>query len=174
MSTLQNIKDRCYVDDISGCWLWRGGLSDDKHPRIYAPNLSKGGAMDVQTGARAVWQAHTGKPIPKGHRVYHKGCADHGCVNWEHLACGPTADWGRELTRKGCWKNQPKRMAANQAISRARSTVTTDQAAQVLRSNATGRVLSQETGLSVSLISRIRRGEHSSVRTKNPFLGLMK
>lgn len=174
MSTLQKIKDGCFVDDITTCWIWRGSKCDDKHPRIYAPNLSKGGAMDVQTGARAVWQAHTGKAIPKGHRVYHKGCSNHECVNPAHLACGPTADWGRELTRKGSWKNQPKRIAANHAISRARSTVTTEQAAQILCSNATGRVLSKETGISVSLISRIRRGEHSSVRTNNPFLGLMK
>lgn len=174
MTTLQHIHDRCRVDEHTGCWHWSGALSGGKYPRIHAPDHTRGGAMRVQTGTRAVWHVATGLPIPHGHRVYHQGCSDAACLNPAHLACGPDAAWGEQVARHGIWKNQPTRIQANRATGRKRSHITPALAAEILASNETGIALAARLGVGNTLISRVRRGQMKAVQLAgNPFAGLM-
>jgi hypothetical protein len=172
--TLQSIKDRCRIDADTGCWHWSGAKAQGKYPRIHAPDYSDGGTMRVQTGLRAAWQASTGKAIPTGHRVYHRDCSNHTCVNPAHIACGPTADWGKQVAKTGAWKNQPKRIIANRATGRKRSLVTPSAAHYIATSSSTGRALALELGLSNALVSRVRRSKHMASHAANPFAGLLK
>jgi hypothetical protein len=176
MNTLDKIKGRCKIDDITGCWLWTGAMSGGRFPRIYAPKYGKNGAKcTTQTGARAVWQAKTGKAIPPGFRVFHKGCTNDACVNPAHLDCGPTAAWGKQLQRTGAWADQPTRILANQAIGRARSAASIEIAREICASSDTGLALAARYGISRSVVSKIRRGQLRSITAViNPFAGLMK
>jgi len=170
---LTKIKGGCHIDDLTGCWHWRGAMSQNKYPRISAPDHTRGGGMFTQTGARAVWHAHTGKAIPEGHRVYHKGCSTNTCINPAHLACGPTGDWGKQVATHGNWRGQPARIKANRAIGRKRSAVTPAIAAEIVHSSETGVALAKRLQIKQSVISRVRRGNHMATRPNNPFAGLM-
>lgn len=173
MTPLQQIKDRCRVDDLTGCWLWTGAMSEGKYPRVHAMDHTAG-AKRVQTGPRAAWQAATGKAIPPGHRVYHKHCAAPACLNPAHLACGPTADWGAHLAATDAWKGQAARIQANRATGRKRSSVTPELALAFMASNQTGTALAIEHGIKRSVISNARNGKLVSVLSvANPFAGLL-
>lgn len=172
--SLQRIKEGCHIDELTGCWIWMGALSAGRYPRVHAANLSKGGAMQVQTGARAVWQAHTGKPIPEGHRVYHPKCTNERCICPQHLACGPTTDWGKALSKQGKWKGQATRIRANRSTGRKRSHISLTMLQEIQASDETSRAMATRMGLSESVLSNARRGKLKSLQELgNPFAGLM-
>lgn len=175
MTHLARIKDRCRIDEFTECWLWTGGKSEGKHPRVYAPDYTAcEGEMNTQTGMRAVWHAHTGKPIPKGWRVYHAMCKTHECLNPDHLACGPTSAWGKNLAAGGTWKGQPARIQANRAIGRARSVIKPGMALEIQQSDESGIAIAARLGISDAVVSNVRRGKLKAVLASgNPFAALI-
>lgn len=180
---LDQIKGRCRIDDFTGCWVWAGATSPSNggltnQPRVWTPDYSKdpsGKTKTVQTGNRAAWHAYTGKPIPTGHRVFKSSICFNGlCVNPAHLQCGTTGEWGKLVTQKAIWKGQKTRIQANRAIGRTRSTVTPSLAREIQASNETGVQIATRTGLSYSIVSKVRKGQLVSVQAlNNPFAGLM-
>jgi hypothetical protein len=170
--TLDDIKDRCFIDD-DGCWIWRGGKSGGV-PKVYAPNFSKPGApMESQVGRRAVWQIVNNKPIPPCHRVY-KTCEKARCLNPAHMRCGSNAQVGAFIAKSGVLKGSAKRIAANRLIGRKRSTLTPALIAEIQQSSETGLQLAQRLNLGREIVSRARRGEIKAFAPiASPFSGLM-
>lgn len=77
--TVDDIRARCLVDEVTGCWLWQGRLDPSGYGRF-------GGGY----AHRAVVQAFTELPLPKGMTVDHE-ChnADPGCdpASCQHRRC---------------------------------------------------------------------------------------
>lgn len=170
---LEDVRQRCFINEETGCWEWRGALSDGKWPRIHAPNLSiEGGKFMVQTGRRAVWQLSTGKAIPKGYRVYGT-CQCNLCLNPGHMKCGTTAELGRLSQRMGRFKNSPRRIAANRKIGRERSVFTPEILAELQLTTETSTAIAKRMGVAVQTISKARNGRVRSFHSANPFAGLM-
>jgi len=186
VKTLDEVYGRCKIDDITGCWIWDGALSAG-FPRVYGPDWATtrdrlDAALEVafsshwesaktkaailqatepamlsQPGRRAVWQMATGKPIPDGWRVYGKCLHDH-CLNPDHMDCGTGADIGKFTAKVGRFKNQPNRILANRLIGLKRTTVTQDRFDEILLSEESGVQISARTGISRTIISKIRTG----------------
>ena len=183
MTDLERIRNRCHIDSITGCWEWRGSTSASNDgltlsPRVYATDYTRnaeGTIKTVQTGNRAAWHASTLEPIPEGYRVYRSKCCFNGlCVNPDHLACGTMEQWGKNVAKKGIWKNVPNRIQANRAIGRKSSHVTPEIFKLIQSSPKTGTQLGIELGINQSVISRARRGYIKSISVlANPFAGLM-
>lgn len=180
--TLEDIKGRCHIDEITECWVWRGATSDKIGgsaliPRVYGPNFTRdptGNTKTVQTGNRAVWHALTGKPIPAGYRVFKRViCTNSLCLNPDHLRCGTAKQWGQSMATKGTWKGQAARISANRAIGRSLSVITDEIAAEIRNSDETGLAISKRIGISESVISRTRNMKLKSEFVGNPFAGLM-
>lgn len=182
MTQLDTIKNRCHIDEITGCWTWRGATTASnggltQTPRAWGVDYTRepaGTLKTVQTGNRAAWHAFTGLPIPKGHRVYkNRLCTNGLCVNPEHLACGTDSQWGDVVAKKGIWKNSSRRIKANRATGRKSAHVTPETLAIIQYSEKTGLALAVELGIGASVISRARRGEMKSLQAGNVFSGLM-
>lgn len=186
MKTLDEVYGRCRIDDITGCWKWTGAVSGG-FPRVYGPDWAltrerfeaaldaafgspredakikaaivqaMGGAMLSQPGRRAVWQMATGKPIPNGWRVYGT-CPVDECLNPDHQACGTGADQGRYVAKIGLFKNQPNRILANRRTALKRTTVKKEVFDEILLSEEKGTEISARTGLSRTIVSKIRTG----------------
>lgn len=184
MTPLQRIKDRCTVDEITGCWIWKGATSPSnggktRQPRVHSEDYTAdptGKVKTTQTGNRAAWHAANRKPIPSGHRVFKAPCCTNGlCVNPAHLQCGTTEDWGQSVATKGIWRGVPARIAANRAIGRANSVVTPEMAREIAASPDLGIHISARLGIGRSVVSRVRRGQLRSIAAvTNPFAGLLK
>ena len=151
--TSDQLKDRCRVDEITGCWMWAGALSEGKYPRVWQ---AESGKMKAMPGRRAAWLA-TGKTIPNGWRVYGT-CDSLQCVNPAHVACGPVAEFGAQTRAKGSQRGNVRRIAANRATGRKRATLTPEQIAEIQGSAKTGQALAAEYGVSQQTISKARRG----------------
>lgn len=80
----------------SGCWLWRGALSDKGHGQIgdYSPTR---GHFHAKVH-RVAYAAEYGD-IPEGICVLHK-CDVPNCVNPEHLFLGSVADNNADMFKK--------------------------------------------------------------------------
>lgn len=186
MKTLDEVYGRCKIDDITGCWIWDGAVSGG-FPRVYGPDWAMtqarlDAALDVafashwesaktkaaiveamepamlsQPGRRAVWQMATGKIIPNGWRVFGTCLHDH-CLNPKHMDCGTGADIGKFTAKVGRFKNQPNRILANRKIGMKRSRLTEDLFNEILLSPETGVQIKARTGVSRTIISKVRTG----------------
>lgn len=158
MRTLEEVRGRCVIDDITGCWRWDGGTFNGI-ARIHAPDWTNAdGAMRPQAGRRAVWHiCNPGKAIPKGYMVY-STCTGDLCLNPGHADIGSRKKHGEMTRTTDRWKNQPKRMIANRKTARKLSTITPEIAADILASNEGHRAYSQRTGISAEIVRRVRVG----------------
>lgn len=168
--TIDDIKARCFITD-DGHWIWKGAKSEGKFPRIWAPDHTKGGHKTAQPGRRAVWHLKTGVAIPDGHRVFGT-CWEAGCIHPDHMACGPTADWGAHMAKIGKHKTLRHRVASRIGAQR-RVLLSAEQILLVQTDARTGRELARELNVSEQTISRARNGQivcHQPVAS--PFAGL--
>lgn len=170
--TLDDIRQRCVLRD--GHWLFRGALSTGKWPRIWGPDLSRGGELHAQVGRRLVWQLLTGKAIPEGHRVWGT-CRENACLIPSHCACGTTAQWGAYMTESGIHKASVPRKVARIALAAKRTHLSAEQILEVQLSDEPGIVLAERLGVSDSTISKARQGKHLIARQAGGvFAGLMR
>lgn len=186
MRTLDEVRARCEVEEITGCWVWTGARSSDI-PRIYAPDLyateqrlnaalaiafqsprprakiiaalvqAMDPVMEAQTGRRATWQMAHGKGVKDGLIVYNT-CRNEQCVNPSHARCGTGAEWGRFTTKTGKHKGQLARILANRRIALARTTVKPEHVQEILLSPETGLAIGARLGYSRTIVSKYRAG----------------
>lgn len=153
---LSQLRERCRVED--GHWLWTGATSDGGVPRVWAPDYTKGGKMTSQTGRRAAWHLKHRKPLPQGWRVF-ATCTESACVNPAHSAARPVQEQGAIVAESGKWKGSVRRIAANRAIGRRRSSLTPELFETIKTSEKSGQQIARENGLCRTTVSRVRRGK---------------
>lgn len=156
MKTLDDIKGRCVVDDITGCWLWKGAITREGQARIWQYDFAAQ-KMAAMPGKKAVWYAINQKPLPSGWLVYGT-CNCQTCMNPEHIKDGTAADWGRHMSDSGIHKNSIPRMLASRRTGMKRSVMTPETLREVLASNESGKALARRLGVSMQTISKARNG----------------
>lgn len=170
MKTLAEIRARCVVTE-DGHWLWRGALRPSGRANIYAPDYTLGG-MKPQVGMRAVWHIQSGKPVPKGWRVFGT-CDEMACVAPDHIVCRSDIANGAMQRRTGALRGKTRRILASRATGRARSKLTPELITEIQSSPETGEQLAQRLRLSASTVSKARRGEARSFQGAGIFSGLL-
>lgn len=164
LATVADVRARCIVDPVTGCWNWQGGTSLHGDPRLWAFCHRKGDKR-CMTGPLAMWNiAHGASPTP-GYLVFRR-CVNMLCLNPVHLGTAKTkADIGLHIqragTRKGtCLEQRRANLAKAQAVTG--HTATAPEKVARIRSadkSETCLALAAELGISKSAVSRIRRGD---------------
>lgn len=172
MKTLAEMKGRCRIDD-EGHWIWTGAGAEDGHPRIYAPDYTRGGAMRVQNAARAVWHAANKRPLPEGHRAFN-ACGNPLCINPKCIKSGTAKEQGAALTELGHLQGQMHRILANRRNNQANVKVTPEVAARIHESEGTNREIAERMGLHPATIGLVKLGKKPMLRPIGGlFSGLM-
>lgn len=134
------MRETDYSIDDNGCWLWKVtkgadgyGITTFNKRRIRAHRLS--------------YMLHVGE-IPSGLLIRHK-CDVPSCVNPAHLELGTNLDNMRDCVERG-------RMPKGEA--RPSSVLTATQVTEIRSSSDTGVALADRYGVTVSTISKIRKG----------------
>ena len=95
--TLDCLRSRCHVDADTGCWLWRGAMSQGTRGPAKVPvvKVPPGvlGAGEVQTTAQRAAYAMAHGRLPAGWRVWRR-CGQDDCAAPSHLLAGTTQAWG--------------------------------------------------------------------------------
>lgn len=156
--TIEDIRLRCYCDEDTGCWKWKGAFSKPLG-RLSEPRVFLADERTTTTLPRASWRLAKG-PIKPGHTIWRR-CLNHECGNPDHLMSGTKEAWGKWAAKKSYLKGRPERAAINRRIARERGVpkLTLEQAEQIRISPETGRAMAKAYGVSPSAVSRIRLGQ---------------
>lgn len=142
--TLEDLRERSFVDDATGCWHWRGALSSRTRPSMWIPDLERVGTVGT------LLTHLTGKS--GGFWIPTCRCSD--CVSPQHRVYGTAGELQR-VTRP---KLTPLHRARIAAARRKTSRVTTEESARQIRESAeTLAVVAERHGMSVAMASKIRR-----------------
>jgi DNA-binding XRE family transcriptional regulator len=114
--TLEDIRLRCRVDEVSGCWLWSLCFDDNKTPKVGIPAGVLGEREATMSAAKASWLL-SGRKLAEGHVVWRSVCGDSRCVNPQHCTALPRAEMRRKCGESNREKGNVKRTAANVATA---------------------------------------------------------
>lgn len=154
ITTAADLKARCIVSDITGCWRWQGAQNEG-HPRLWMFDRVKG-LSRVISGPRAA--ALLGElPLFNGWRAW-MTCQRKDCVNPAHVTTGTVAQWGAWMAQHARMKGSPKRRHAVREAWRKKLPQNAAAAQIVRASQATGRELAIQLNLSEQTISKMRTG----------------
>lgn len=112
--TVADLRERCYVDDDSGCWHWRLGGSCG-WPRVHIPH-PKTGVKTAMRGRRAALVLLRGKDLNAGQIAFAiDACESKDCVNPAHCRSGTKATWGKSIAGTAAARTPAKVESARKA-----------------------------------------------------------
>jgi hypothetical protein len=148
--TVEDLLDRCVVDEITGCWRYRGATSPAGEPKIWSAAM--GQSVTVGT---LIALFTTGAP-PGPDQVWRRVCETSCCANPAHRKKSDR----HTASKASSAVKSPLHRARISATKRAQSTVCNEQiAAEIRTSTEPLRVFKERYGISIELASDIRRGE---------------
>jgi len=162
---LEDVRQRCHVNDVTGCWEWRLSMANDSVPRAYVPpevvQAIGTHARHDMTVMRLAW-ALAGNKLEPRHRVWRSRCDCKTCVNPAHMKSGTTAEWGADLRRTGRMVGRPQKLAQLKQISMARATPPEliREAERLLDEGLTSREVGQRLGLNHNVMADVRAKRH--------------
>lgn len=156
IKTIEHVRERCYVDDFTGCWHWRGSMKVSSKGRR-TPQLhifdSVARRSKTVSGPLAVLDL-AGRRTAQTQRGW-RTCLCDDCLNPAHVMGGTHKQWGAWLRERGLWQNSPARLAAGRMVARARSAISPQQI-ELARACRTGREAAALLGITESHASKIR------------------
>lgn len=174
ISSLQHLKLRCIISEITGCWRWQGATCNGC-ARIWMFDHLKG-KDTVVSGPRAAALLDREKRLRKGLRAW-LTCTRRDCVNPAHVKVGTMAEWGAWMSEHGRLYDTPARKARMAASWERKCPDRVEAAKRVLAAadHVKGVTLADELNVSPQFVSHVRRGNrwaHLRGAAVTPFTGL--
>ena len=166
VTCLEEIRQRCRIDDITGCWNWGGGMSDGGYTRTPVAHIGEG-ILPAEHWARAMpayraaWLL-AGKPLKKGQVVYRAVCCNTDCINPKHCAAGSMAEMHKAYSLSGKNKGKAHRILIN-TKSRIKMMMSRERVLEVERRLSAGQTYKQiraDLKIDGASIRKIRDGLH--------------
>jgi hypothetical protein len=154
---LEDLRKRCRIDDISGCWMWSMSCDlKDGLPRVW---VVRNGGPTVMRGRRAAMYLSTGRDLLPNHRAFQRmTCKSKTCVNPGHTRIGTMEQWGEYIRETGQGRT-PAKTAANRKTGRTKlAKITMEQAREIRVSDASTYALAAKYGITQSAIWNIKHG----------------
>lgn len=155
--TVTDIRDRCRIEEGSGCWLWSLSLTRDGQPKCCA--VLPDGRHYQSTAGRICWMLSREQNVPRRKVIYRQDGCPKSCCNPEHLRVSTKAQAGAAITRSGRLRGDPRRSLIN-LRNRCQSSVKLDheKAATIRASDEPTAVLAAEYGVTTHTIREVRHG----------------
>lgn len=168
VQTLADLRNRCRIDDETGCWEWAMAAISPRGSIVPIVHLGRGalGAdpsvkQNNMPAARAAWLM-AGNLLPAGHIVWRHVCAAGLCINPGHCRAGTRSQMHAAVAATGRNKGKPDRRAIN-----ARNRLGMVTAVEVVRKaeamfadGVLQRDVRKALGMAQETAARIRKGQH--------------
>jgi hypothetical protein len=149
VQTLEDIRERCYVDPDTNCWQWRGALTNNRYPSLWMPTLRK----SVTIG-QAIGYLSTGK-VPGPGASWHSTCKNAMCANPAHRRKGTRAT---QMKAYGIERN-PLTRARIAAAKAGQGKLTDEDAKEIRDGDLTLKQIAARWGICISYASEVRAGK---------------
>ena len=159
--SLEDIRLRCKVDDITGCWLWSLCVGTGGTPKVGIPAGVLRETEHVMSTAKAAWLL-SGRKLEAGQVVWRAHCGDHRCVNPDHCKALTRREMRNACGESNREKGSIKRAAVNRATA-VSNAVKPDIVAEVekrLKQGKKQREIAAELTVSRDTVHRISSGKH--------------
>lgn len=164
--TLADIKDRCRIDSITGCWRWALAMSDNGHhaskrtARLHVPPGVLRPTKYSTSASRAAWLL-SGRELRDDQVVWRTCCQDDCCAP-EHLMAGTKAEEGAWMSASGHRRGHARIAAISRrnAASQAVSADVVRQVVERLDSGSLQREVAAEFGIHIATANKIAQGKH--------------
>ena len=143
-----DLKQRCAVDDVTGCWEWKLGRDANGVPSMWFPPLRR-----VVTLGMVVCHLKTGRKMLKSEVWKWKCCTEH-CANPAHRYPISRSAQCEQAARN----RSPLALHRTTATRRAMSRLSESDVIEIRNSDETSTVLSQKYGISPSYARKIKVG----------------
>lgn len=155
IATLEDLRQRCVVDEETGCWHLRTArgraLPQDQRHVLWVFGIGH------VTATRAAWMlAHPGRQLHNG-RVCFRSCDSYDCVAPDHIVSGSRKAWGAHMARSGKAVTAAKSQA-NRHGRRSTWKLTPELKQWLLES--------PQTGIEVAHALGITQGRANAIRAK--------
>lgn len=147
--TLQDLKDRCIVDEVTECWHWTMSVFAGS-PRIHMWTPDTGKRISAR-GRRAALYLQRGQDLPPKNVAFARTCCTNPlCVNPDHARSGTKVQWGAYLSKSGRIKGLPSKCAASRrGWDKRGRTLTPEMVAQIRgRGDESTRSVAERLGIS--------------------------
>ncbi len=153
--TLEDLRLRCFVDEVTGCWHLRGANGERMQPGkrhvVWSHSLQQ-----RLTSTQAGWLlSHPGREIKPG-RLVHRTCESYDCCAPAHLRCVTKAQFGKWQIATGQLKT-PAKAAAGRAARCPHQKLTAELKQWLVESQQSGREVAHALGITPSRASKLRR-----------------
>lgn len=149
INTLDDLRDRCRIDEDTGCWHWCGAVNGEGQPSLWLPAAKR----RVTLGRAIGWLKTGSEPPPK--LMWFCVCDTKHCANPAHRRKGTKSD---AMLAAGLTKSPLTRARMTEA-RRRRSTMTAEKAAEIRASAEPLAVIAERHGISITHACAIRRGK---------------
>jgi hypothetical protein len=106
ITTAEDLKSRCRINELTDCWHWRGASSTDKAgrkcQRVWVYDSVRG-EFRTMSGPMAVLEV-TGRRTANTEMGWRR-CRCEDCMNPQHVDGGTRRQWGNWVRNTGAWKN---------------------------------------------------------------------
>lgn len=147
--TVDDLRDRCWVDEVTKCWHWRGGHTSYGAPSLWIPAIDRAGTIGA-----ALCVLTQGRRLREG-ETWHSVCGTRHCGNPAHNISGTAATSADELDRK----QSAATRARISETRRKRSKVTEQHISEIRASKEYAKVLAPRYGISESYVNKLRAGD---------------
>lgn len=147
--TIGDMMDRCYVDDITGCWIWGLVNNSNQAPTLFYPPLDRVVSLGV-----AIGHLLTGKAAAPG-VVWHCICETRQCANPDHRKAGTRST---QMLAAGL-KRSPQTKARITAAKRLSSKLTDADVSEIRGSEMKLTEIMERYGISQGYACDVRSGK---------------
>lgn len=146
---LDDLRARCWIDEITGCWHWRGGRDGDGRPALWLPAQGRRTSL----GVALRWFVHGELPRPGS--AYHPVCGTKNCANPKHRRDGTRAT----QMRAARIERSPLVRARMTIARRAAGKLSDADVAAIQAHPGPLRVIAEQFGITPGYACEIRRGK---------------
>lgn len=153
--TIEDLKNRCSVDELTGCWIWRLSVS------LGAPHVTVclGDKKHSMRGRRAALVL-VGQKIPPGHQAVARSFCTHAmCVHPDHTRSASTKEAWKLKVASGSLKNLPSKVAAARAQGVKLRKLTDEMVSDIRHSEASVAELAKRHNVSGNAVRNVLRGK---------------
>lgn len=164
--TLADLRDRCTIDDETGCWNWSLAVATSRGGVIPMVHLAAGvlPGVDRQStvpAARAAWLL-SGRTLAPGHVVYRHVCEAKRCINPKHCAAATRPDALAAVAATGRNRGKPQRQVSTALARRcmAKPVDVVRRAEEMFAAGVMQKDVRAQLKLSQKTAAAIREGRH--------------